>query len=101
MDEPTRGLDVVASRTVFEYIQHAREQGLAVIVCTHRLDEAQRICDRFGLLHRGRIAREGDFESLRAETGKNSLVEMFYDLMEVENDGTRVTPDVSFNRGNQ
>lgn len=84
MDEPTRGLDVVASRVVFEYIQHAREQGLAVIVCTHRLDEAQRICDRFGLLHRGHIAREGDFESLRKETGRDNLVEMFYDLMQVD-----------------
>lgn len=84
MDEPTRGLDVVASRTVFEYIQHAREQGLAVIVCTHRLDEAQRICDRFGLLHRGRIAREGSFEALANETGRSNLVEMFYDLMEVD-----------------
>ena len=84
MDEPTRGLDVVASRVVFEYIQHAREQGLAIIVCTHRLDEAQRICDRFGLLHRGCIAREGDFDALRAETGRDSLVEMFYDLMHVD-----------------
>lgn len=84
MDEPTRGLDVVASRVVFEYIQHAREQGLAVIVCTHRLDEAQRICDRFGLLHRGRIAREGNFDQLQAETGRDNLVEMFYDLMQVD-----------------
>ena len=82
MDEPTRGLDVVASRTVFDYIQHAREQGIAVIVSTHRLDEAQRLCDRFGLLFRGRLAREGDLAKLQAESGKETLVEMFYDLMQ-------------------
>ena len=81
MDEPTRGLDVVASRTVFDYIQHAREQGIAVIVSTHRLDEAQRLCDRFGLLYRGRLAREGDLCTLQNESGKDTLVEMFYDLM--------------------
>ena len=82
MDEPTRGLDVVASRIVFDYIQHAREQGIAVIVSTHRLDEAQRLCDRFGLLYRGRLAREGDLETLRTQSGKETLVEMFYDLMQ-------------------
>lgn len=81
MDEPTRGLDVVASRTVFDYIQHAREQGIAVIVSTHRLDEAQRLCDRFGLLYRGRLAREGDLSTLQSESGKQTLVEMFYELM--------------------
>ncbi len=82
MDEPTRGLDVVASRTVFDYIQHAREQGIAVIVSTHRLDEAQRLCDRFGLLYRGQLAKEGDLETLRSASGKETLVEMFYDLMQ-------------------
>ena len=82
MDEPTRGLDVVASRIVFDYIQHARDQGIAVIVSTHRLDEAQRLCDRFGLLYRGRMAMEGDLASLQRESGRESLVEMFYDLMQ-------------------
>lgn len=82
MDEPTRGLDVVASRIVFDYIQHAREQGIAVIVSTHRLDEAQRLCDRFGLLYRGRMAMEGDLATLQRQSGKQSLVEMFYDLMD-------------------
>lgn len=81
MDEPTRGLDVVASRTVFDYIQHAREQGIAVIVSTHRLDEAQRLCDRFGLLYRGQLAREGNLAALQKESGKETLVEIFYDLM--------------------
>lgn len=82
MDEPTRGLDVVASRTVFDYIQHAREQGIAVIVSTHRLDEAQRLCDRFGLLYRGRLAMEGDLATLQEVSGRETLVEMFYDLMQ-------------------
>lgn len=82
MDEPTRGLDVVASRTVFDYIQHAREQGIAVIVSTHRLDEAQRLCDRFGLVYRGQMAMEGNLAELQSQSGRETLVEMFYDLMQ-------------------
>ena len=86
MDEPTRGLDVVASRTVFDYIEHARDRGIAVIVSTHRLDEAQRLCDRFGLLYSGRMAMEGNLEQLRHVSGQETLVEMFYDLMQSHSD---------------
>jgi len=82
MDEPTRGLDIVGSKVVFDYIDHLRSQNKAVIVCTHRLDEAERICDRFGLLHHGRLHREGNIEELRTQTGRRSLTDMFIDLLE-------------------
>jgi sodium transport system ATP-binding protein len=81
LDEPTRGLDVIGSQTVFEYIGHLREQGKAVIVSTHRLDEAERLCDRFGLLHCGRLVLEGTLAHLRAATGCTSLVDMFSKLL--------------------
>ncbi len=77
LDEPTRGLDVIGTQVVFDYIRLLREQGKAVIVSTHRLDEAQRLCDRFGLLHQGRLLHEGTLAELQAETGCQSLVEMF------------------------
>ncbi len=77
LDEPTRGLDVFGSHVIFEYIGHLRDQGKAVIVSTHRLHEAQELCDRFGLLHRGRLAMEGNLEELREATGRQTLVEMF------------------------
>ncbi|WP_146405410.1 ATP-binding cassette domain-containing protein [Allorhodopirellula heiligendammensis] len=81
LDEPTRGLDVVGVQTIFRYISHLRQEGKAVVVCTHRLDEAERLCDRFGLLHRGRMQYEGNLSELRRVTGRNHLVEMFDDLM--------------------
>lgn len=84
LDEPTRGLDVVGVQTVFEYIEHLREEGKAVVVCTHRLDEAERLCDRFGLLHRGRMRHSGSLSELRASTGREHLVEMFVDLLQGE-----------------
>ena len=77
LDEPTRGLDVIGSHVVFQYIGHLRHQGKAIIVSTHRLDEAQRLCDRFGLLHRGRLLHEGSLEQLRLATGRDTLVDMF------------------------
>jgi len=77
LDEPTRGLDVVGSKVIFDYIAAARSAGKAVIVCTHRLDEAERLCDRFGLLHRGRMMHEGTLDELRAATGLSSLTDMF------------------------
>lgn len=81
LDEPTRGLDVVGSQVVFDFVDQLRARGKAVIVSTHQLDEAERLCDRFGLLHRGQLRYEGTLEQLRDQTGKNSLVEMFLDLM--------------------
>jgi sodium transport system ATP-binding protein len=83
LDEPTLGLDVLGSQVVVEYIAHLREQGKAVILTTHRLDEAQRLCGRFGLLHQGRLVSEGTLEELRNATGCTSLVEMFLKLSQV------------------
>ena len=77
LDEPTLGLDVIGSQVVNEYIAVLRDQGRAAIVCTHRLDEAERLCNRFGLMHRGRIVSEGTLDQLRREIGCQTLVEMF------------------------
>ena len=81
LDEPTRGLDVVGVQTIFEYIEHLREVGKAVVVCTHRLDEAERLCDRFGLLHQGRMQQTGTLDELRQNSGHQHLVDMFVDLL--------------------
>jgi sodium transport system ATP-binding protein len=77
LDEPTRGLDVLGSQVVVDYVRRLRDEGKAVIVSTHRLDEAERMCDRFGLLHKGKLRLEGTLEELRAATGSRTLVDMF------------------------
>ena len=80
LDEPTVGLDVLGSQVVVEFVAHLRSEGKAVILTTHHLDEAERLCDRFGLLHRGRLIQCGTLAELRALTGCASLVEMFLKL---------------------
>lgn len=82
LDEPTRGLDIVATKVVFEYIQHLRDQQKAIIVCTHRLDDAERVCDRFGLLYQGQLKYEGNLQDLRKQTGQPALVEIFLELLQ-------------------
>lgn len=89
MDEPTLGLDIVASKVVFDYIGHLRQQKKAVIVCTHRLEEAQRLCDRFGLLHEGKLRHEGSLEYLRETTGQQDLTDMFLDLLSTEHESSK------------
>lgn len=80
LDEPTLGLDVLGSQVINEYITLLRDEGKAVIVSTHHLDEAERLCTRFGLLHRGRLVNEGTLEELQAQTGCRTLVQMFLQL---------------------
>jgi ABC-2 type transport system ATP-binding protein/sodium transport system ATP-binding protein len=81
LDEPTLGLDVLGSQVVFEFVSHLRSEGKAVILTTHRLDEAERLCDRFGLLHEGKLVAEGTLAELQARSGRSGLVEMFIDLV--------------------
>lgn len=82
LDEPTRGLDVVGSQTIFKFIEFLKTNGKAVLLSTHRLDEAERVCDRFGLLHQGLLRYEGTLQDLRDATGKNHLTDMFIDLIQ-------------------
>ena len=84
LDEPTLGLDVLGSQIVAEFVSHVRKQGKAVILTTHRLDEAERLCDRFGLLHEGRLVSTGTLAELRQQTGCAGLVEMFIRLVRPE-----------------
>lgn len=81
LDEPTRGLDVVGSQTVFDFIFHLKQLGKAVLLSTHRLDEAERVCDRFGLLHRGQLMYAGSLQEIRQATQQTHLTEMFLSMM--------------------
>jgi ABC-2 type transport system ATP-binding protein len=59
-DEPTAALDPEASRQVTELIAHlSREGGRTIFLCTHNLDEAQRLCDRVAVINKGQLLRVG------------------------------------------
>jgi sodium transport system ATP-binding protein len=77
LDEPTSGLDVLASRFLRDFVRAERDRGKAIIFSTHYLAEAELLCDRIGLLFRGRLLREGTPSALRAEAGAATLEEAF------------------------
>jgi ABC-2 type transport system ATP-binding protein len=65
LDEPTTGLDIEARYEIWELIRRLKSQGITVLLTTHLLDEAERLCQRIGILKRGRIVAEGSLEELR------------------------------------
>ena len=81
LDEPTSGLDVLGSRFLRDFVRTERARGKAVIFSTHYLAEAELMCDRIGLIHRGRLLREGSPAALRTETGAATLEEVFLTLV--------------------
>lgn len=87
LDEPTRGLDVVGSQAIFRFIDLLKQRGKVVLLSTHRLDEAERVCDRFGLLHRGNLQFEGTLSELQKATGKPHLVDIFVALLNASSNG--------------
>ncbi len=77
LDEPTLGLDVLGTQVIIEFIELLKSQGKSVILCTHHLDEAERMCSRFGLMHRGKLVVEGTLAELREQSGCDSLMQIF------------------------
>jgi len=55
LDEPTTGLDPDVRRMVWEVLAQARSRGVAILLSTHYMEEAERLCDRVAILHNGRI----------------------------------------------
>jgi len=80
-DEATAGLDVLVARALLRTIAELREHGKCIIFSTHIMREAEKLCDRLSILHRGRILAEGPLEQLRAEHQEADLEELFFRLI--------------------
>ena len=74
LDEPTTGLDPQARRLVWERLRDLRARGTSVVMTTHYMDEAERLCDRLVVLDHGEVVREGTPAALvRDEVGAEVL----------------------------
>ena len=69
LDEPTAGMDPAARRAAWEVVSGAVRGGAAVVLTTHYLEEAERLADRIGIMHRGRMHVSGTLRSIVAERG--------------------------------
>src|SRR5712675_2286634 len=74
LDEPTAGVDPAGSRDIQELIAALKNRGTTVLLSSHLLTQVQEVCDRVGILHRGRLLREGPLQSLLGIENQTELV---------------------------
>jgi ABC-2 type transport system ATP-binding protein len=82
LDEPTVGLDPRSARVVKDVLRALCEMGKTVFMSTHILEIAERVCDRIGIINKGKLVAVGSIEELRAqsEAGLGSLEDIFLEL---------------------
>ncbi len=76
-DEPTVGLDVLNALELQKMILELRDEGKTIVFSTHIMSEAEKLCDRIAIIHRGRILTCDTLENLRAATGHRYLEDIF------------------------
>jgi ABC-2 type transport system ATP-binding protein len=81
LDEPTTGFDPVARREFWRVIEGLRENGTSIILTTHYMEEAERLCDRLAIMARGQIVAEGTSSALISAFGATTVrFELPYDI---------------------
>lgn len=85
-DEPTSGLDIVTARSVLDYIKLLKEQNKTVIMSTHNMSEAEKVCDRIGIIIDGKLVFVGTLSEVKEKTKTKDLEEAFFTLY-LENKG--------------
>lgn len=82
LDEPTVGLDPKSARLIKDILRQLADRGAAVMLSTHILEIAERMCDRIGIINKGQLIAVGTMDELRTldKTGQTSLEDIFLDL---------------------
>ncbi len=76
LDEPTAGVDPQSRERIYEALAALATQGLALLLTTHYLEEAERLCHRIAILDEGRVAAEGTVAHLRTLAGEEPTITM-------------------------
>ena len=77
LDEPTNGLDVMATRAMRRFLLQLKDEGRCVLFSSHIMQEVAALCDRIVIVARGRVVAEGTPDELRALTGEANLEDAF------------------------
>lgn len=80
-DEPTLGLDIISSKAIVEFMKQERNAGKSVLYSTHYMEEAEFLCDRIIMVHKGKIIAQGTPQELRNMTNTNNLRDTFLALI--------------------
>lgn len=81
-DEPTSNLDVLAVKVVSDFIRRAKDEDKCIILSTHILSEAERLCDKVAIIHEGEILDWGNQEELLKRHQTSSLEDLFFHLVQ-------------------
>jgi sodium transport system ATP-binding protein len=81
LDEPTNGLDVMATRSLRQFLLQQKQAGRCVLFSTHIMQEVAALCDRVIIIARGCVVAAGTPDELRATAGESSLEETFMRLI--------------------
>jgi ABC-2 type transport system ATP-binding protein len=76
LDEPTVGLDPQLRRDIYALIEHFREEGRTVLLTTHYIEEAERLCDRVAIMDRGQLVALGTPRELIRRSGQGTRLEI-------------------------
>ena len=76
LDEPTVGVDPQSRHAILERVQAFGASGMAVLYTTHYMEEAERVCDRVGIIDRGRLIAEGTKRELVARLGEKDRIDL-------------------------
>ncbi|UZJ45689.1 ATP-binding cassette domain-containing protein [Marinimicrobium sp. C6131] len=77
LDEPTNGLDVMATRNLRTILRGLRDEGHCVLISSHIMQEVSRLCDRVAIISEGRIAMTDSVTGILEKTGQNDLEDAF------------------------
>jgi ABC-type Na+ transport system, ATPase component len=81
LDEATSGLDIISSQVILEFIKEERDYGKCILYSTHYMEEAENICDRVVLIHKGKILSIGTPTEIKKETKTTNLRDAFFALI--------------------
>lgn len=79
-DEPTLGLDIVTARLVTDYLKKMKDQGKLVIISTHIMSEAEKLCDKIGIIIDGAMVCEASKEEIYKEYNCDNLEDAFFEM---------------------
>ena len=77
LDEATAGIDPQARASILGVVRGVADAGTAVVYTTHYLEEAEQLCDRIGIVDRGRILAEGTLDELKGRLGEEDVVTLW------------------------
>jgi sodium transport system ATP-binding protein len=81
LDEATSGLDIISSQVILNFIKEERDKGKCILYSTHYMEEAENICDRVVLIHKGRILAFDTPKAIETITKTNNLRDAFFALI--------------------